>query len=241
MSELLTALTLALTTHAPALDYGLYSTAATQIKFESAWNPSAELKTVREHGCGLMQITRVYGRFDKLDEMRRKYPALAGWTWADCKNVAYQLPAFALLTQENALAMPALNTQRDTRAFQVCAYNAGPRGCMLDRRACEMTHGCDPSAYFGGIALACGRSPAIIPGIGRTACDITRGYVAKVMDDKQRAAYATLDVIPTEKKEVRHDGISNTVAVTTWSARAADSGSWFEGLLGWIVSHTKGL
>ena len=62
------------------------------------WSATSRLKSAREEGAGLGQITRAYHpdgtlRFDALTEMRMKHPALREWSWAN----VYQRPGDARL------------------------------------------------------------------------------------------------------------------------------------------------
>ncbi|MGL5004109.1 MAG: hypothetical protein ACRDAM_14315, partial [Casimicrobium sp.] len=103
---LIPALVLALRTHAP--DLGRWAPyLAAQVDHEtgcgwkpkSCWNTRAELKTAREQGVGLPQITRVFGRFDSLGDLRAKHPvALRGVDWNTSKlyEVDVQMAILAL-------------------------------------------------------------------------------------------------------------------------------------------------
>ena len=69
---------------------------ASQIWQESLWNPRAALKTSREYGFGLGQMTKAWTksgriRFDKFKEAKKKYKELKYWGWEDRWNVEKQL------------------------------------------------------------------------------------------------------------------------------------------------------
>ncbi len=146
------------------------------------WLPTAQLKTPREEGAGLGQLTRAYSpdgrtRFDALAEMRDRHPALRELDWV----TIYQRPDLQL----RALVLKSLDDWRwvgaDARIeFVDLAYNAGRGRVSQDRRACAMTSGCDPSKWAGHVELTCTASRAPIYGT-RSACDISRHHVVDVL------------------------------------------------------------
>lgn len=144
------------------------------------WNPRAEFRTVREQGVGLGQITRVFGRFDALAEMRAAHLAeLAGWSWESVGDARYQLRALVLKNSDNHRALAPLFG--DALAPVLTAYNRGVGGVRADRRLCEVTPGCDPSRWAGHVERACAGSKAVIAGTRLTACEISRRYAPDVL------------------------------------------------------------
>jgi hypothetical protein len=161
---------------------------AAQVEAESAWRKNAKLITPREYGCGYGQITRT-ARFDKLAELRQQYPReLGGWTWADCTDPVYQMRAVVLMNRDAAKRLPAMATAADKTAIVIAARNRGTGGVLSEIRACRMTVGCDPTRWHGHVAKTCTAGRAPLVGIGRSACDVNRTHVAKVL--KRAPIYA---------------------------------------------------
>lgn len=155
------------------------------LKNPKCWSPLAKLKTDREEGAGVLQITRAYRadgslRFDSLADMRKTYPDLRDWTWENVySRPELQFKALVLLTKEN------FNRFRDVPglpryALADAGYNGGPTNVSFERRACKATPGCDPSIWFGHVELHCLKSKAALYG-NRSACDINRTHVQNVM------------------------------------------------------------
>lgn len=151
------------------------------------WNPASSLKTSREEGAGLGQITRAFRadgsvRFDALADMRARHPALAEWSWGNVYQRAdLQLRAVVLMNRENYQALARyIPNPRDTLAFADAAYNGGLGGVQADRRACGLKAGCDPKLWFGNVEQTCTKSRAPLYG-ARSACDINRDHVTNVM------------------------------------------------------------
>ncbi len=149
------------------------------------WNPKSQLKTQREEGAGFGQITRAYRtdgseRFDKLAEMRDRYPALAAWSWGNVyQRPDLQLRGVVLLMRENYLALRQVADPVQRLAMADAAYNGGINGVQADRRACGLTAGCSPQRWFGHVSTTCTKSRQPIYG-NRSACDINRHHVSDV-------------------------------------------------------------
>lgn len=154
----------------------------------SCWQPTAQLKTAREEGAGVGQLTRAWHpdgrlRFDALHEMRAAHPALRELDWATIyQRPDLQLRAMVLKSREDWrwLGQPPLE-------FVDLAYNAGRGRVTQDRRACAMTPGCDPTRWAGHVEKTCTASRARIYG-QRSACDISRHHVHDVMARAARYA-----------------------------------------------------
>ncbi len=150
------------------------------------WSPTSRLKTKREEGAGLGQLTRAYTasgslRFDALADMRAAHPALSELTWSNVySRPDLQIRAVVLKIKSNyqALAPNAAPMQR--LAFADAAYNGGLGGVAKERRACGLSEGCDPNQWFGHVERHCLKSKRALY-VGRSACDINRHHVVDVL------------------------------------------------------------
>lgn len=156
------------------------------LRHSRCWNPSSRLKSAREEGAGLGQITRAWYpdgrlRFDALAEMRERHPALREWSWANVYERAdLQIRAVVLKNRDNYQALRVIANEFERLAFADAAYNGGMGGVQRERRACEITAGCDPQHWFGHVERICLKSRQPLYG-GRSACDINRHHVRDVL------------------------------------------------------------
>ena len=160
------------------------------LKHPRCWSPMAELRTSRERGVGLGQITRT-ARFDSLAEMRARFPEqLGGWGWesATLYDPHYQLRGLILMDLRNWQAVQDAATDDDRLRMALAAYNGGLGGLAKDRALCGATEGCDPRRWVGHVERTCTKSKTAAPGYGRSWCDINRGYPHAIMDVR-RAKY----------------------------------------------------
>lgn len=153
------------------------------LKSRRCWSPTAQLKTAREEGAGVGQITRAYRvdgtvRFDALADLREQYDVELGeLSW----STIYQRPDL----QFRALVLMSRDSARQFRAapamleFGDAGYNGGPAGVQRERRACSLASHCDPGQWFGNVERHCLKSRAALYG-GRSACDINREHVRNV-------------------------------------------------------------
>jgi hypothetical protein len=150
------------------------------------WNPTSRLKSAREEGAGLGQITRAWHpdgrlRFDALQEMRDRHPALREWSWANVyQRPDLQLRAVILKTRGDFLTLRVVDDAGQRLAFTDAAYNGGMGGVQKERRACGLKAGCDPQQWFGHVEHTCLKSRAPLYA-GRSACDINRHHVHDVL------------------------------------------------------------
>ena len=149
------------------------------------WKPTSRLKTQREEGAGLGQLTRAWHpdgglRFDALAELRDRHPALQDLDWATIyQRPDLQLRALVLKVRDDYRAIPVADGP-ERLAFADAAYNGGRGGVQRERRACQMATGCDPARWFGHVEHHCLKSKAPLYG-NRSACDINRHHVADVL------------------------------------------------------------
>lgn len=156
------------------------------LKHPRCCNTAARLKTAREEGAGIGQITRAWRkdgalRFDALAELRAGHPELAGLSWAnvyeraDLQNVAMVLKSrdnFRFFARLRVASVEALR-------FGDAGYNQGNGRVQLDRRACAITPGCDPAQWFGNVERTCTASHEALYGT-RSPCAISRHHVEDV-------------------------------------------------------------
>jgi len=122
--------------------------AAAQIEQESAgWNAHAELKTSREYGFGLGQIT-VTSRFNNFKAAQRIFK---DWKWEDRFNVKYQLGYAVITDRSNFKEVSRLFRDDDSRwRGALVSYNAG-LGTVLQRRSLAIRSGVLHDRWNGGL------------------------------------------------------------------------------------------
>ncbi len=153
------------------------------LKSKGCWNPSASLRTSREEGAGMGQITRAYRtdgsvRFDVLASLRDQYSDEMGdWSWGNVyTRPDLQLRAIVLMSRD---AVKPFRAAPAVLQFGDAGYNGGTGGVQKERRACTLTRGCDAGRWFGHVEAHCLKSRQPIYG-GRSACDINREHVHNV-------------------------------------------------------------
>lgn len=152
------------------------------------WNPKSQLKTHREEGAGLGQLTRAWRqdgslRFDALVEMRAQHPALRDLDWSNVYHRPdLQLRAVVLKVRGDFSALAAVTDRQERLRFADAAYNGGLGGVHKERRACGLQPGCDPQRWHGHVERICLKSRAPLYG-NRSACDINRHHVVVVFKD----------------------------------------------------------
>lgn len=156
----------------------------TSLKSPKCWNPAAQLKSAREEGAGMGQITRAYRadgsvRFDALSDMRSQYgKELGELTWGNVyTRPDLQFRALVLMSRD---AARQFRTAPAMLVFGDAAYNGGAGGVQQERRACALTRGCDPGQWFGNVEAHCLKSRQPLYG-GKNACDINREHAHNVV------------------------------------------------------------
>ncbi len=150
------------------------------------WSPTSRLKTHREEGAGLGQITRAWRadgslRFDALAEMRDRHPALRELSWSTIYGRPdLQIRTIVLQSLGNYNALRMVSDPMARLAMVDAAYNGGLQGVLNERRACALTVTCDAQQWFDHVELHCLKSRAVLYG-NRSACDINRHHVKDVL------------------------------------------------------------
>jgi hypothetical protein len=151
------------------------------------WNPKSRLKTKREEGAGLFQITRVFNkagrvRWDMLNTLRRKYPKqLHELNWNNIYNRPdLQIKAGLLLWRSNWDRLSKDIPVMSRIAFADSIYNGGYVWLYRERQICKLKKGCDPDKWFGNVEkIKSARAKRKLYG-NRTAWDINRHHVKDV-------------------------------------------------------------
>ena len=156
------------------------------LKHSRCWNPNSRLKSAREEGAGLGQITRAYTstgkvRFDALQEIKNKHIELQELTWYNVyTRPDLQLRAVVLKMRDNYQYYLPYTDSDNALAFADAAYNGGIGGLNNERRACKISSNCNPAVWVGNVELFCLKSKAALYG-QRSACDINRHHVKDVL------------------------------------------------------------
>ena len=156
------------------------------------WSPTSRLKSSREEGAGLGQLTRAWTatgslRFDALAEIRtRYYEHLKELSWSNIySRPDLQIKAIVLKSKDNYGYYARFTDPYNALAFADAAYNGGIRGLDNERRACVLTSGCKPDTWFGHVEKVCLKSKTVLYG-NRSACDINRHHVKDVLINRAK-------------------------------------------------------
>jgi len=152
------------------------------------WSPKSKLKTTREEGAGLGQLTRAFNkdgslRFDALKESKKLDPrGLRELSWDTVYDRPdLQLRVIVLMIRQTWNRLTALVPEEYSRLAMVdAAYNGGLGGLLNERRACALKDNCDPDQWFSHVENTCLKSKKALYG-NRNACDINRHHVKDVL------------------------------------------------------------
>lgn len=145
------------------------------------WSPRAELRTAREYGFGLGQLT-VTPKFNAFTEITARHKSLRGWQWADRYNPTMQARAVVLKMRDNHAAIKDTYNEWGHTAMALAAYNGGLGGLAQDRRLCRATPGCDQSKWTGHVEKTSYKAKIAVKGYGKSFFEINREYVRNVMN-----------------------------------------------------------
>lgn len=152
-------------------------------------SPKSQLKTAREEGAGLGQITKAFRpdgsiRFDKLDEMRRTYrEELHELSWKTIYDRPdLQVRAIIILSRENHRRLISVKDDYERWSMTNLAYNGGIGAVNQARTACGLAKGCDPDVYWGHVERYNPKSTKPLYG-DRSAKDINQYHTRHIMRD----------------------------------------------------------
>lgn len=154
------------------------------------WEPTSRLKSAREEGAGLGQITRTFNedgsvRFDSLADMARAHrEELKELSW---KNVYerpdLQIRTIVLMVRDIYGRYKDIEDPIERLKFSDAAYNGGSRDLNKQRMICKVKEGCNPSVWKDNVGSICVKSTKILYG-NRSACDINKHHVYDVFENK---------------------------------------------------------
>ena len=152
------------------------------------WDPTSRLKTKREEGAGLAQLTRAYRkdgsiRFDTINNLRKEYmEELKYLTWKNVyKRPDLQIKAMILLYRKNYNYLnKVIKDEISLLAMADAAYNGGLKGVNRDRSYCKLLKNCNKNIWFNNVEKTCTKSKKILYA-NKNACDINRYHVRDVL------------------------------------------------------------
>ena len=155
---------------------------------KKCWNPSSQLKTKRELGVGLGQLTKAYRddgsvRFDTLSDLvKNNNRYLKELTWNNIiDRPDLQIRAIIILykdSYDNIALIKVPGVQR--LAMADSAYNGGIRDVIRSRTVCGLSKDCDPNIWFNNVENYNVKSKKILYG-NRSARDINNHHVRDVI------------------------------------------------------------
>ncbi len=150
------------------------------LKSSGCWNPHTELKTSREYGFGLGQVT-ITSSFNAFNEERALDPSLKNWQWNDRYDPQMQLRGLVLKDRQLFIMVQGAASDEDRLAFAYAAYNGGMGGVLSDRRVCAATPQCDSRRWFGQVEHTSLKARAAVTGYGQSFFNINREYVHNIL------------------------------------------------------------
>lgn len=150
------------------------------------WSSMSQLKTSREQGVGLGQITRAYHkdgsiRFDALSEMRKRY--VRELKDADWETIRYkpdlQIRMIVLMSRDLYHAFYNIDDRLERLKMTDSAYNGGKRDVDKARKICGLSSNCNSKIWFDNVERFSVKSKKILYG-DRSARDINNHHVRDV-------------------------------------------------------------
>jgi hypothetical protein len=174
------------------------------------WNPSSRLKTRKEEGAGLGQLTRAYSddgsiRFDALNGLNYQYPKqLSQLSWGNVyTRPDLQIRAMTLMLKDSYKQLYNVTDLESRLQMTDAAYNGGMRDLLKERRTCGLAKDCDPNIWFDNVEKYCVKSKKALYG-NISACDINRHHVRDVYLSnlpKYKKGYFNLEYLSEKKAQ----------------------------------------
>lgn len=156
------------------------------LKHSKCWSRKAELKTAREYGFGLGQLTIAYNkdgseRFNAFKDVRKLDKDLADWSFEQRYDADKQLLAVVVRDKFEYSKITGAKDALNKSAFFFNSYNGGAGGMLQDRRLCAATKGCDSSMWFGNVENTSYKSKVAAKGYGKSFFEISREYPRNII------------------------------------------------------------
>jgi hypothetical protein len=156
------------------------------LKAPHCWSETVELKTSREYGFGLGQLTVAYDkngkeRFNAFNDVRKLDRDLANWSFDKRYDPDKQALAVVVRDKFEYGKIAGAPDPVEHSAFFFNSYNGGAGGMMQDRRLCASTKGCDSSKWFGNVERTSYKSRVVQKGYGKSFFDISREYPTNII------------------------------------------------------------
>ena len=149
------------------------------LKSKLCWSPHAELKTSREYGFGLGQLT-VTAQFDNFKAAKKLNTTMKDWTWDNRYSAEYQLNALIFMDKFNYGKFSGSTDEKERLSFSFAAYNGGIGGVLSDKSVCRNTAGCDPNRWFDHVERTSKKAKVAVSGYGQPFFTINRLYVTHI-------------------------------------------------------------
>ena len=147
---------------------------------KKCWNPRSELKTSREYGFGLGQLT-VTKKFDNFSAARGLDTSLRDWEFENRYDAKRQLRTIVLMDKANYNRLSFVKDPREKMAMSLAGYNGGMGGVLSDRRLCSSIETCDPNKWFGNVELHSLKNKVKVSGYGKSFFEINREYPRNIL------------------------------------------------------------
>jgi len=156
------------------------------LRHSRCWKSTSELRSKREQGVGLGQVTRAFRedgsvRFDTLSNLKNMYKSeLKEASWDIIKNRPdLQIRMIVLLLRTDNKQLYSIQDELVRLHFTDSAYNGGIRDIHRSRRACGLVKNCNPQYWFGHVENYIQKSNKILYG-NRSAIDINKHHVKDI-------------------------------------------------------------
>ena len=144
------------------------------------WNVKAELKTDREYGFGLGQLT-VTSKFNAWNEAKDLDKRLKDWKWEDRYNAEYQMIAGVAMLKRNWNIFKYAVNDIERFAFSTASYNGGIGGIQADQRVCRNTKGCNEWVWFGNVENTSLKAKTALKGYGKSFYETNREHTYNIL------------------------------------------------------------
>lgn len=163
------------------------------LKHSKCWNVKAELKTDREYGFGLGQLT-VTSKFNAWEESKALDSRLKAWKWEDRYNSEYQMIAGVAMLKRNYNIFKYAINPYERFAFSTASYNGGIGGIQADQRVCRNTKGCNEWAWFGNVENTSLKAKTALKGYGKSFYEINREHTRNILTVRRQKYKPFVDV-----------------------------------------------